>query len=95
MKSTVPRLKPKQIKHGSYKNFVQENFLSDIKHAKFKCDGTSPDKSYGHLTNTFRNIVDKHAAIKTKFLRGNNAPFMNPELKQGMYTRARLKRRLH
>ena len=95
MKSTVPRLKPKQIKYRSYKKFVPENFLSDVKHAQFKCDGTNPDKSYDNLTNTFRNIVDKQAPIKTKFLRENNAPFMNPELKKAMYTRARLKRRLN
>ena len=95
MKSTVPRLKPKQIKYRSYKKFAPENFLSDVKHAQFECDGANSDKSYDHLTNTFRNIVDKHATIKTKLLRGNDAPFMNPELRKAMYTRARLKRRLN
>ena len=95
MKSTVPRLKPKEIKYRSYKKFAPENFLSDVKHAQFECDGANSDKSYDHLTNTFRNIVDKHATIKTKFLRGNDAPFMNPELRKAMYTRARLKRRLN
>ena len=95
MKSTVPRLKPKKIQYRSYKKFIPENFLSDVKHAQFECDGTNPDKSYDHLTNTFRSIVEKHAPIKTKFLRGNNAPFMNPELRKAIYTRARLKRRLN
>ena len=69
--------------------------MSDVKHAQFECDGANPDKSYDHLTSTFRNIVDKHAPIKTKFLRGNDASFMNPELRKAMYTRARLKRRLN
>ena len=95
MKSTVPRLKPKQIKYRSYKNFVPENFLKDVKQAKFECNETNPDKSYDQLTTDFRNIVDKHAPIKTKFLRGNNAPFMNRELKKAMYTRARFKTRLN
>ena len=95
MKSTVPKLKPKQIKYRSYKKFVPENFLSDVKHAQFECNGANPDNSYDHLTNTFRNIVDKHAPTKTKFLRGNDAPFMNPQLRKSMYTRARLKRRLN
>ena len=74
MKSTVSRLKPKQIKYCSYKKYVPENFLSDVKNAQFECDGTNPDKSYDHLTNTFRSIVDKHAPIKTKFLRGTMRP---------------------
>ena len=95
MKSTVPRLKPKQIKYRSYKKFVPEKFLKDVKQAKFQCDDRDSNKSYDHLTNTFRNLVEKHAPIKTKFLRGNNAPFMNPELKKGIYTRTRLKNRLN
>ena len=69
--------------------------MSVVKNAQFECDGTNPDKSCDHLTNTFRSIVDKHAPIKTKFLWRNNAPFMNPELRKAMYTRARLKRRLN
>ena len=36
MKATVPRLKPKQIKYRSYTKFVQDNFLSDVKHATFE-----------------------------------------------------------
>ena len=95
MKINISRLKPKQIKYRSYKKFVPGNFLNDVKYAQFECNETNPDKSYDPLTNTFRNIVDKHAPVKTKFLRGNNAPFMNPELKKAMYTRARLKRRLN
>ena len=75
--------------------FVPEKFLNDVKHAQFECDENNPDKSYDHQTNTFRHIVDKHTPIKTKLLRGNNAPFMNPELRKAMYTRARLKRRLN
>ena len=58
-------------------------------------DETDPNKSYDQLTETFRNVVDKHAPMKTKFLRGNNAPFMNPELKKAIYTRSRFKNRLN
>ena len=96
MKSTVPRLKPKQMKYRSYKKFVPEKFIKDVKQAKFECDDHDPDKSYDYLTKTFRDLIEKHAPIKTKFLRGNNAPFMYPEMKKGIYTRTkRLKNRLN
>ena len=95
MKSTVPRLKPKKIKYRSYKKFVPEKFLKDVKQAKFECDDHDSYKFYDHPTKTFRDLVEKHAPIKTKFRRGNNAPFMNPELKKGIYTRTRLKNRLN
>ena len=48
MKSPVPRLQPKQIKYRSYKKFVLEKFIKDVKQAKFECDDHDPDKSYDH-----------------------------------------------
>ena len=95
MKSTVSRLKLKRIKYHSYRNFVPENFLKDVKQANLVFDETDPNKCYDQLIGTFRNVVDKHAPMKTKFLRGNNAPFMNPELKKAIYTRSRFKNRLN
>ena len=43
------------------------------------------------LINTFRKIVDKHAPLKRKTLRGNQAPFMTRELRKAIYNRSRLK----
>ena len=38
-------------------------------------------------------IIDKHAPLKQKTLRGNEAPFMNKNLRKAIYTRSRLKNR--
>ena len=35
--------------------------------------------------------IDKHAPLKKKFVRGNQAPFMNREFQKAIYTRTRLK----
>ena len=92
MKSHLPRLKPKIIKYRSYKKFDAENFLSDIKLANFGAPD-DPDQAYNDLVCTFRKLVDKHAPLKTKVLRGDTAPFMTRELKKGIYTRTRLQKR--
>ena len=92
MKSHLPRLKPKVIKYRSYKNFVPENFLSDVKLANFGAT-EDPEQAYDNLVCTFRKLVDKHAPLKTKVQRGNSAPFMTHELKKGIYTRTRLKKK--
>ena len=92
MRSHLPRLKPKVIKYRSYKKFDAKNFLSDVKVAKFDVVD-DPEQAYDNLTCTFRKLVDKHAPLKTKVLRGNSAPFMTRELKKGIYTRTRLKKR--
>ena len=35
--------------------------------------------------------IDKHAPLKKKFVRGNQAAFMNREFREAIYTRTRLK----
>ena len=94
LKAQVPRLKAERIMYRCYKNFTENEFLSDVRLANFEIDHLSVDDAYEHITKTFRAIVDKHAPLKTKILRGNTAPFMNRDLSTGIYTRARLQRKL-
>ena len=91
MKSCISRLKPQNVHHGSFKNFNEEKFLSDVKEADFSFNTSNPDENYLVLTNVFPNIVNKHAPLKKKILRGNDAPFMNKELRKAIYTRSRLR----
>ncbi len=59
----------------------------------FETDNGTADDAYDHITKTFRALVDKHAPLKTKVLRGNTAPFMNRDLRKGIYTRSRLQKK--
>ena len=34
-----------------------------------------PDENYSFLTREFSKIVEKHAPLRKKFIRGNHAPF--------------------
>ena len=67
-------------------------FFSDLKLANFGAPD-DPDQAYNDFVCTFRKLVDKHASLKTKVLRGNTAPFMTRELKKGIYTRTRLQKK--
>ena len=95
MKAVVARLKPKIIKYRSYKRFDPEKFLRDVKQAPFEYHTNNPDTSYEHMTSTFRNLVQKHAPLKSTVQRGNSAPFMTPELNRAIYTRSRLKKKVN
>ena len=46
---------------------------------------------YNLLTDKFLGIVNKHAALKKKFVRGSNALFMNREFQNEIYVRSRLR----
>ena len=43
------------------------------------------------LTDKVLGIVNKHAPLKKKIVRGNNAPFMNREFQKEIYVRSRLR----
>ena len=77
MKSYISRLKPKNVHCRSYKNFNEEKVLIDVKEADFYFKKSNPDENYSVLTNVFSKIVNIHAPLKKKILRGNDAPFMN------------------
>ena len=49
------------------------------------------NKAYAEFCDTFKTILDKHAPLKSKVLRGNHAPFITKELSKGIMTRSRLK----
>ena len=95
LRSHVIRSKPKKIFYRNYKNFNANSFLSDVENAKFCCNTGDPDLNHENLVGTFKSIIDKNAPLKQKVLRGNEAPFMNKELKKAIYTRSRLKNNLN
>ena len=43
------------------------------------------------MTEKFLRLANKHAPLKKKFVRGNNAPFMNREFQKEIYVRSRLR----
>ena len=50
-----------------------------------------PNVYYKSTTENFLEAIDKHAPLKKKLVRGNQAPFMNRDFQKAIYTRARLK----
>ena len=90
-KSCFERLKPKIIYYRNYKKYNEANFLNDVKNCDFSLKTDDPNEDCDFLTNTFINIVNKHAPLKKKFIRGNQAPFMTRNLREEIYTRSRFR----
>ena len=49
--------------------------------------------TYESLSDTFKAVVNKHAPLKEKIVRGNNAPFRTNELRKVIMNRSRLKKK--
>ena len=65
--------------------------MNDVAKLKFELGSKDPHEGYDTITNNFLKVVNKHAPLKKKTIRGNDAPFMNKEFRKAIYTRTRLK----
>ena len=50
-----------------------------------------PDENYIFLTNQFLKVVNQHAPLKVKILRGNHAPFVDKQLRKEIFKRSKLR----
>ena len=51
------------------------------------------DDSYSKLTEILSEVLEKHAPLKTKTIRGNQAPFMNKRLSKAIMNKSRIRNR--
>ena len=91
LRSHLSRLKPKAIYYRNYKKFNEQKFLEDVKNTNFCFNSDNPNENYELITDLFSKIINKHAPLKKKFLRGIEAPFLNKELRKAIYDRSKLR----
>ena len=93
MRVNYHRLQSIKVQYRSYKNFQEKLFLKDLKKQSFeKCKNIiDKDEAYDHFREILVSVVNKHAPLETKFIRGNHAPFMNTELSQAIMYRSKLR----
>ena len=71
------RIPPKTIEYRNYKNFNETVFLHDLDQELLKGEMyKSNNEIYSTFTKVFRLVLDKHATLKVKKVRGNQGPFM-------------------
>ena len=58
-------------------------------------DMNDANMGYEEFENAYLKVLNKHAPIKQKVIRANEAPFMDKELKKSITTRSRLRNRYY
>ena len=93
MRVNYERLKPTKIQYRSYRNFSEKDFLRNLQNMPFHTcmDMNDKEAAYASFKNMFKKVVDKHAPMKSKLIRGTHAPFMNKELSKAIMHRSKLK----
>ena len=72
----VKRLPAKVIEYRNYKTFDHNEFFQDLDQELIKYNSCNEEQQYHIFTSIFRKVLDKHAPLKMKKLRENQAKFM-------------------
>ena len=86
LKTTFKKEESKNFIFRDYKNFDNTNFQMDLESKLSNCP-----KKYGIFEKTFENVLDAHAPKKIKFLRGNQKPHVDKNLRKAIMKRSQLK----
>ena len=86
-KSTFSKLLPKNIFYRHYKKFSSDIFNNHL--ATTFCAENYLD--YDNFENVFIEILNLHAPLKTKLIRGNDRPHVDYTLRKEIMKRSRLK----
>ena len=90
MKIYFVKQKPTIVHYRKFKNFNNDAFLKDLKKIlAWSCnEKTIP---YSKLRESVNVTLEKHAPSKTRYVRANQAPYMNKKLSRETMKRSRLR----
>ena len=89
-RSYFSRIPPKTIQYRKYKTFKESSFLYELDQELLKGDMYKNNRDmFSTFTETFRRVLDKHAPLKTKRVRGNQSPFMTKELSKAVMNKSK------
>ena len=87
MKVFYNKQKPKIIQYRKYKGFSNEAFMHELESALARFSQIS----FGTFKSTVDNILQKHAPIKKRYVRANQASFINSKIHKEVMRRTRLR----
>ena len=88
MRSYFPKQAPTLIKYRNFKTFNNATFRAELRNNLMNCRDCS---NYENFQSIFMDTFNKFAPPKEKYVRANNAPYMNKTLNKAIMTRSRLK----
>ena len=91
MKAQTTLLPSKKVVYRDFRNFDKTAFLKDVKLKNFSRKSDESNENYEFISYQFQPVVNKHKPLKTKIVRGNNAPFVNKTLRKEIYNRSALR----
>ena len=93
-RSNFERLPPKKVEYRNYKKFGVKIFLRDLDQEMIQSEMYKYNNDmYSTFSDVFRSVLDRHATLKKKMIRGNQGPFMTKQLSKAIMNRSKLRNR--
>ena len=88
MKVFYKKQMPNIIRYRNYKKFNNEVFINDLEEQFSENNEFLNFESFKRIVD---KTLDKYAPIKKRYVRANQAPFMNKRINKGIMKRSRLR----
>ena len=88
MKIFYKKQKPNIIRYRNYKNFNNELHINDVEELTSKYNEPLKFESFENIVD---KILEKHAPMKKRFIRANQAPFVNKKISKEIMKGSRLR----
>ena len=92
LKSSFAKQKPRVLNYRDYKFFSNTRFrdqvLTKLRNSNFQIS----DKDLKHFEETCLSVVNTIDPLKSRFVRANQAPFINKEIEGAVMVRSKLKK---
>ena len=95
LKSSSAKQKPRVLNYCNYKFFnntlSRDQALNELRISNLQIS----NKDLKHFKETFLSVVNTTAPLKNRFIRANQAPFINKEFQRAVMVRSKLRNKFH
>ena len=91
MKVFYKKQKTNIVTYRNYKHFSNEVFMLDVKNSIIQMTSENNDLKFDRLKTALDEAIQRHAPIKKRYVRANQAPFINKKINKEIMKRSRLR----
>ena len=91
MKATLRKMKPETINYCDCMFFCNDTFRKSLQNIISQNLKSNCDEHSKNFAISCKNVLDKLAPWKKKYVRGNHSPFMNKALSKAITVRTKLR----
>ena len=77
--------------YRNYKHFSNEAFMLDVKNSIIQMTSENNDLEFDRFKTALDEAIQRHAPIKKRYVRANQAPFINKKINKEIMKRSRLR----